>query len=139
MSLCVKWKEWKRLVSRVHLANPAELEAISHYCSEPAAKGLAEWDPLAAAKVFRALGMRIVAAGKSKHYSEALNHFERARDLSCVNGRVSDWQELVQTVRAEHPRESGFLSALEEIASGESPLASTFAEQAQERWKQQTS
>ena len=65
ISLCVKTKEWDRLARRVHSAKPAELEALSHYCTEPAAKGLAKRDALAAAKLYRALGLRIVNAGKA--------------------------------------------------------------------------
>ena len=67
VSLCVKAKEWDRLAQRVGSAKPAELEGVSHYCSEPAAKALATKDPLAAAKMYRALGLRIVNAGKSKY------------------------------------------------------------------------
>ncbi|MFO1500658.1 MAG: hypothetical protein U1G07_20120 [Verrucomicrobiota bacterium] len=49
VSLCVKAKEW---------------ESLSHYCTEPAARA---WrDALAAAKLYRAMGLRIVNAGKSK-------------------------------------------------------------------------
>jgi hypothetical protein len=55
ISLCLMTKEWARLAQRVHSAKPAELEALSHYCTEPAAKALAKKDPLAAAKLYRAL------------------------------------------------------------------------------------
>ncbi len=77
ISLCVKAKEWERLAQRVHSAHPAELEAFSHYCTEPAAKGLVKRDALAAARLYQALGMRIVNAGKSKYYGESLKHFEK--------------------------------------------------------------
>ena len=44
-----------------------------------AAKVLANKDALAAAKLYRALTLRIVNSGKSKYYREALGHFENGR------------------------------------------------------------
>src|SRR5205807_9307456 len=111
VSLCVKAKEWVRLARRVHSATGEELETLSHYCTEPAAKGLAKKDALAAAKLYRALGLRIVDAGKSKYYREALGHFGNACDLYCSTGQTGEWQSLVGMVRATHSRKSGFLSA----------------------------
>jgi tetratricopeptide (TPR) repeat protein len=139
ISLCVKTEEWERLAARVHSAKPAELETLSHYCTEPAAKGLAKRDMLAAAKLYRALALRIVNAGKSKYYREALDHFEKARDQYRAGGRPSEWEALLRTVRASHSRKSRFLSALEQIDSGKSRQAPSFAEQAQERWKRLSS
>jgi hypothetical protein len=94
ISLCVKAKEWGRLGERVHSAKPSELEALSHYCTEPAAKALGKRDPLAAAKLYRALGLRILSAGKSRYYDAALDHFEKARNLYCGAGHSTDWDAL---------------------------------------------
>jgi tetratricopeptide (TPR) repeat protein len=138
ISLCVKVKAWERLAQRVHLAKPGELEAQSHYCTEPAAEGLTKNDPLAAAKLYRALGLRIVNAGKSKYYREALEHFGKARDLYCAAGQPAEWGAVVQFVRAAHSRKSGFVSAFEKIVSGKSGRVPSFAEAAQERWKRLT-
>ena len=139
ISLCVKAKEWGRLAQRVHSAQPAELEPLSHYCTEPAAKALAKKDPLAAAKLYRALGLRILSAGKSRYYDAALGHFEKARNLYCGAGQSSDWEELAGTVRNGHSRKKGFLASFEQIASGKSQRSPSFAEQAQEQWKRLTS
>ena len=81
MGLCVKTKEWDRLAARIHAATHVELEAVSHYDSEPAAAGLAKRDMLAAAKLYRALGMRILNSKKSKYYDAALEHFQSARKI----------------------------------------------------------
>lgn len=137
VSLCVKAKGWERLARRVHSATGGELESLSHYCTEPAAKGLEKRDAFAAAKLYRALGLRIVNAGKSKYYTEALGHFENARDLYCAIGHVEEWQSLVRTVRVAHSRKSGFLSAFERIVSGKS--SSSYTEEALARWKRLTS
>jgi tetratricopeptide (TPR) repeat protein len=135
ISLCVRAKEWGRLAQRVHSAKPVELEALSHYCTEPAAKALAKKDPLAAGRLYRALGLRILGAGKSKYYDAALDHFEKARNLYCGAGQSSDWEELAGTVRNAHSRKKGFLAAFEQIATGKSQRSPSFAEQAQEQWK----
>jgi hypothetical protein len=137
--LCVKAKEWERLAQRVHSAKPLELEALSHYCTEPAAKALANTDPLAAAKLYRALGLRILSTGKSKYYDAALGHFKKARNLYCGAGQTQDWEELAATLRNAHSRKRGFMAAFEEIASRKSQRSPSFAEQAQEQWKRLTS
>jgi tetratricopeptide (TPR) repeat protein len=137
--LCVKAKDWERLGKRLHSAKPAELEALSHYCTEPAAKALAKKDPLAAAKLYRALGLRILNAVKSKYYDAALDHFEKARKLYCGAGQTPNWEELAGTVRNAHSRKRGFLAAFEQIASGTSKQPPSFAAQAQEQWKRLTS
>lgn len=135
ISLCVKAKEWDRLARRIHSAKPVELEPLSHYCTEPAAKGLAKRDAFAAAKLHRALGLRIVNAGKSKYYSEALGHFEKARDLYHEAGQSSEWAAVVEFLRTAHSRKSGFLSDFEVIVSGKSERAPSSAEEAQAKWK----
>lgn len=139
ISLCVRTKEWERLSQQVHSAKPVELEALSHYCTEPAAKALAKKDPLAAAKLHRALGLRILSGGKSRYYDAALDHFKKAHKLYCGAGQTPDWEELAGTVRNAHSRKRGFLAAFEQIASGKSQRSSSFAEQAQAQWKRLTS
>jgi hypothetical protein len=57
-----------------------ELESLSHYTTEPAAERLAKTHPGVAAKVFRALCIRIVDEGKSKYYGAALSNLENAKN-----------------------------------------------------------
>lgn len=123
--LCVKAKEWDRLALRIHAAAPAELEALSHFTTEPAAGGLANHDPLAAVKLYRALGLRIVNSGKSKYYPEALQHFKKARDLYCHLGLVSEWYALAQFVQSAHSRKSGFILAFNRIVQRARQLPET--------------
>ncbi len=68
MGLCVKTKEWPRLAARVLAAKHDDLESVSHYCSEGAAEKLRKTDAPAAAKLYRAMGFRILNAKKSKYY-----------------------------------------------------------------------
>lgn len=123
------------MAQRVHSAKPGDWEALSHYCTEPAAKGLAKKDALAAAKLYRALGLRIVNAGKSRYYREALEHFANARNLYCGAGQTSEWAAVVGFVRTAHSRKSGFLSAFARVASGKSERTPSYADEAQARWK----
>ena len=128
LALCVKAKEWQRLAGRVHSAKPAELQCLSHYCTEPAAKGVTKKDPLAAAKLYGRSALRILNAGKSKYYHAALDHLEKAHDLYCGAGQASEWEALVRSVRTAHSRKSGFLSAFEQLASGKTRRFPSFAD-----------
>jgi len=100
---------------------------------------LARRDPLAAAKLYRALGLRILSSGKSRYYDAALDHFKKARSLYCGAGQTADWEELAGTVRNAHSRKKGFLASFEQIASGKSQRPPSFADQAQQQWKRLTS
>jgi len=137
MDICVKTKEWARLADRVHAAKHNELEAVSHYHAAAAAQKLVKRDAVAAAKLYRAMGCRIVNAKKSKYYENALANFEAARDLYRKAGLETEWASLVATVRADHSRKYGFMPSFERIASGESVDGPSFAERAKSRWASQ--
>ena len=79
IGLWLQTKEIDRLVERLHAATDAEIEGLSHYATEPVAKKLARSHPAVAARVYRALGMRILNAKKSKYYDAALSNFEDAK------------------------------------------------------------
>ncbi len=75
------------------------LEGLRHYVTEPAAKHLAKTQPEVAAKVFRALGMRILNAKKSRYYDAALSHFEDAKSCFERAGIRQQWDAMVAEVR----------------------------------------
>ncbi len=60
IELWLATKEMDRLVERLRTAPHQELESLSHYTTEPAAKKLVRLHPDIAAKIYRALGMRIL-------------------------------------------------------------------------------
>jgi hypothetical protein len=95
-------KETERLVERLNRVSDAELEGLSHYVTEPAAKHLARTHPAVAAKVFRALCVRILSAAKSKYYHEALANLEEARRCYKAAGLDERWRELVIEIRREY-------------------------------------
>lgn len=139
MGLCVKTREWKRLAARIQAAEHSALESVSHYDAEPAADGLAKRDISAAAKLYRALGLRILISKKSKYYDHAMRHLRKARDLYKKAGLDSEWQAVVKTVRTEHSKKYGFMSGFERIVAGEAAERPSFAEKVRDRWKKQTS
>jgi hypothetical protein len=139
MQLCVKTKEWQPLAKRVVSLDHPELESLSHFVMEGAAKGLERQFKPQAAKVYRALGMRIVNRGKSKYYVYALEHLCKARQCYSKSGLQKEWDSLVNFIREHHSRKYSFIGEFESIVSGAKPGKSeTFEAKAKQRWKKQT-
>jgi hypothetical protein len=135
MAICLRTKEWDRLANFTLAASDMELENISHYVSEPAAKSLAKAHPAAAATLFRALCMRILKAGKSKYYTEALENLRKAKECYQRAGLTAQWDALVAEIRRDHRRKHGFLYGFERLASGKSETPQpSFLERARRRW-----
>jgi hypothetical protein len=135
IELWIEKKEIDRLVSRLRKAKDEELEKLSHYRTEPVAQKLERTHPDISAKVYRALCMRIVNAGKSKYYDAALDHIEHAKKCYAKAGRDADWQALVADLRKRHSRKRGFMDGFEDIVSGASKhVEPPFLERAKARW-----
>ena len=140
IDLCVKTKELEMLSERVISAKHKDLEQVSHYVTEKAAKALARKHIPAAAKIYRASGMRIIKSGKSKYYQYALEHFREAKKLFEKSGQNRKWSALVGNVRKNHSRKYGFIGNFEAIVSGKKPKSpESFESRTKKRWKQQTS
>ena len=132
IELWLEKKENGRLVSRLRRATDEELEDLSHYRTEPLAHKLERPHPDISARVYRALCMRIVNAGKSKYYDAALDNLERAKKCYIKSGLETDWETLVDDIRKQHYRKKGFMPGFEQVVSGyEEP---TFLERAKRRW-----
>ncbi|MGH7822518.1 MAG: DUF6880 family protein [Candidatus Binatia bacterium] len=135
IELWLETKEIDRLIERLRKARDQELEGISHYATEPVAKKLGKRHPDVAAKMYRALGMRILKAKKSNYYDAALSNFEDARRCYQRAGLGARWEAVAREVRAEHYRKTGFMSRFEEVVAGTGPSAKpTFLERAKARW-----
>jgi len=139
IEICAKTKEWDILARHVDAVTREEVESVSHYVTEKAVKGLARGHASAAAKVYAALGMRIVKAGKSKYYRYALDHLRSAKKLAGKAGHAEMWSSLVEEVRKNHARKQGFMPGFEEIAAGRRPVSDSFEKRAKKRWKKQVS
>jgi len=140
IKICTATKEWGILSEHILDVESDQLEEISHYTTEAAAKGLSRKHGQAAAKIYAALGMRIVRKGKSKYYQYALEHFRSARKLYERVGCNEMWLSLVDLVRQDHSRKYTFIGDFEEIAAGNRPAPpESFEKRARKRWKKQTS
>lgn len=126
--------ETSRLVERLRVASDAEIEALSHYTSEPAANHLARKHPDVAAKLYRAMGMRIVNKKKSKYYDAALRHLEQAKQCYMKTGLADSWNAVVDQVRREHHRKTAFISRFEQIVAGAKRRPERFLVRARKRW-----
>lgn len=136
LTLFIETGEFGRLARRIDVTTDSELEELSHYTTGPVARHLAEPHPGLAARVYKALAMRIVNAGKSTYYEEALRDFERARDCYAKADQQDQWNCLVDEVRRRHKRKYSFMPRFERIVAGESIIEPrpAFLERARSRW-----
>ena len=127
--------EMDRLADLVRRSVDDVLGQVSHYATDPAATKREKRYPDAAARLWRAQGIRIVQAKKSKDYDAALLNFERA--LRCYNkaGLTAEWEKTVSRIRAEHHRKYGFMTGFEKLAAGFGPSDEpSFLERGRARW-----
>jgi hypothetical protein len=135
IELWLKTREIDRLVDRLRKASDAELEALSHYTVDPAAQRLAKDHPDVAARVHRALGMRILNAKKSRYYGAALSNFEDAKRCYERAGLARPWEAVVEEVRSDHHRKTGFMEGFEKLVAGRGPGdGPSFLDRARRRW-----
>ena len=88
-----------------------------------------------AARLYRASAMRIVNAGKSKYYDAALANIERAKTCYIKADLHTEWEALVGDIRVRHRLKKGFMTAFEQIASGNTrDKEPAFLERAKRRW-----
>ena len=140
IEICTEAKEWDVLAEHIISVEHEKLEKISHYTTEKAAKGLVKKHSQAAAKIYAALGIRIIQSGKSKYYHYALEHFRNAKTFFERAGCEQIWLSLVDRVREDHSRKYSFIGDFEEIVAGRAPeTPESFEKKAQKRWKKQTS
>jgi tetratricopeptide (TPR) repeat protein len=138
IDICVKTKEWDKLAKHIFSTDAEQLEELSHYTPERAAKGLANKHGLAAAKIYSALGMRILNEGKSKYYQYALEHFQKVRKFYKKAGRDHLWLDVVERVQRKHSRKYSFIPDFEKIVAGQTlKKPETFEKRALKRWKKQ--
>ena len=136
VGLLVKIRELDRLVTRISAATATDLEAISEHSCEAAADLLATSHPEPAACLYRAIGLGIVNAKRSRSYDSALIQLERARDCYLAAGRTDLWEDLVADIRQRHRRKTSFMPGFERVAAGGPALERepSILERAKSRW-----
>jgi hypothetical protein len=132
IDLFIESNETDRLARCVSRAPDAELEELSHYTTEPAATALRSSHAELAARLYRALAVRILDAKKSKFYGAALQYLEHARACYEAAGLEADWISLVDELRQVHRRKSSFIPGLERVVRRMSEPS--FFERAKRRW-----
>jgi uncharacterized Zn finger protein len=136
MELLLKTKELERLAELVRRTKDSDLEGLSHFATEPVAKKFGKPHPDLAARLWRAQGLRIVNAKKSKYYDAALSNLERAKRCFERAGLEDEWNKTVHQVRAEHARKSSFMPGFERLVEGVGPSDEpSFLELAKARWR----
>lgn len=135
LEIFLESKETARLVARVRKATDDEIEQAFPSSVEPVAAKLATSHPDLAARLYRALAVRILKAKKSKYYDEALSHFESARKAYEKAGLGVEWEKLVAAIRSEHRLKTGFMPEFEALLRGAGPSTRpSFLERAKSRW-----
>ena len=136
ITLLLKLKEKEILAERLRQIPGISLESLSHYTTEPAAKKLAKGYPDVAAKLYQAMGLRIVNAKKSKYYDAAISNFEQAKRCYEKAGLESVWLETVEEVMNNHSRKYSFMPGFEQVVAGKGPSTKpSFIERAKTRGK----
>jgi len=94
---------------------------------------------LAAAKIYRALGMRILNSKGSKYYSIALEYFLKVKSIYIKNNSKEDWLSIVKYIRQNHARKYSFITDFEKLISEIYSLPhKSFEQRARMRWEKQT-
>ena len=138
--LWLETSEIDRLVARLRQAEDQELESLGHTTTEPAAQRLANSHPDVAARIYRALGLRILAAKKSKYYDDAVSHFAQAKHCYEQSGLLKEWLSLVTGVRRAHGRKYSFMPSFERVVANQPPPPRmSFLERAQQQWQRRQS
>ena len=133
--LYVRAKETVRLGAFIAAQQDAALVGTSHTVLEPAARLMERVHPAVAARLWRAQGMRIVEAAKSRYNNAALFDFQKAKRCYERAGQAGQWRNLVAEVRARHGRKGGFMPDFEAIVADAPPAPRTpFLDAAKERW-----
>ena len=133
-------KEIGRLAERLERTSDTKLQSLSHYVTEPAAERLAKTHPGIAARLFRAMCMRVVNAGKSRYYHAALSNLEKAKICYQKAGLDTQWKVLAAEIRQEHRRKSGFMPGFEKVVGGKGPSREpSFLDRARGNWASRVS
>ena len=139
LKLFLELKELRILSERILAAGDEELEGIHYSIAGVAAKTLHKEYPLAAARIYRSLGMHIVNEKRSSIYFIAMGHFSRVKKIYCENGMEDEWQDIVNDIKERHYRKKKFFDEFEKLVSGAYPeKKETFSKKTRKIWERQT-
>jgi hypothetical protein len=79
--------------------------------------------------------VRILNAGKSKYYDEALANIEAARKCYMAAGLEEMWRKTSVEINRDHYRKYGFMPGFEAIVAGKRALPQpSFLDRARAQW-----
>jgi tetratricopeptide (TPR) repeat protein len=135
IELLLHTDETGRLGQLAARTSDSSWEGVGHHAAEQAGTALEPGYPGEAARIWRAAGMRILEAGKSKYYGAALRYFDHAKRCYQQAGQPDQWQEVVDEVYAQHGRKTSFLPGFDAAVTGTDPTPQpSFLDQAKARW-----
>ena len=136
ITLLLLLQEKERLAQRLRKTSDGSIESLSHYTINPAAEKLAGDYPDVAAKLYQAMGFRIINAGKSKYYGAALSNFEQAKKCYEEADLEPVWMETIEKVMNNHARKYSFMPGFKLVVAGKGPSTEpSIIERAKTRWK----
>ncbi len=114
----LKTKELDFLTKTIEAATDSSLEDLSHYTPEEVAGKIKQSHPLPAAKLYRAMGFRILNSKKSRYYNFALEHFSNVKEIYEKNNLCNEWEKVCRRIAEQHSRKSSFIGEFKNLASG---------------------
>jgi|GEM_PF-313502 len=136
IDLCVETNELKKLEEAILGAQSSTLEGVFYGRLQDAAQKLSSDYPIAAAKIYRVLGMNILNAKKSKCYGYARDYFKKVQELYLRAGQEREWLSLVEYIFEQHFKKSAFMPGFKAMVNGEEPKKKpSFLTRAQQHWK----
>jgi hypothetical protein len=139
IELLLHTDETRKLGQLAARTSDSSWEGIGHHAAEQAGTTLEPDHPGEAARVWRAAGMRVLKAGKSKYYGAALRYFEHAKRCYQQAGQPTQWQQVIDEVYAQHSRKTSFLPSFDAVVTGTDPATQpSFLDQAKARWGRTT-
>jgi hypothetical protein len=121
IDLFLESKEPKRLAERLKGANEEDLAELAFCRGEEAADTVAGNLPELAARIHRVLALRILSEKRTRSYPAATRHLAKARDLYRKARLDGEWTKLVDAIRRDYARRSGFMPGFERVVGGETP------------------
>jgi tetratricopeptide (TPR) repeat protein len=135
IELLLHTDETGRLGQLAARTSDSSWECVGHHAAEQAGTALEPGHPGEAARIWRAAGIRILKAGKSKYYGAALRYFNHAKRCYQQASQPDQWQQVVDEVYAQHGRKTSFLPGFDAVVTGTDPAPQpSFLDQAKARW-----
>ena len=110
--------EFEKLAQLIVKSDETTMENLFYYDALNVAEKLEEKHKKAAAKLYLALTMNIVKAGRSKAYKYALKYCEKLKILYEETKQQRHWEKLLDYLQGQHSRKYSLMDGLEKVIEG---------------------